>query len=381
MTEDKKMNSIFIHRIFDTIASSILSVFVPIIIINYTGKIWLAILFLILSYSLAILIMSIFRKFIKKYPVLCIILHVIPLFVIQILLSFCELNLLIILILGVMNALQYAFYWTPLNTIFSYSSKSADVARFQMGELLGSIIFTLASGFILSSNWDSSLLIVCLSAFVFYFLSIIPLLINYKEIKKFTSKDIDFKVKDLLKTNKKYFIFYLFSGFNNHIFGTIIPIYLFINNLEFCSIAIILASTYVLSIFTNYIAKYLCCKRKAMLSVLIGTILTVLSYVVLFTVHIPVVLWICGTLVGIIFPFIDVPTFSKFIITIKKQKSVSSSMNLCVIFDSALKPFALSTFFLFASFPLLFGIGCASAVTALFISKTFLVKNKSHFKK
>ena len=176
--------AIFWHKFLKAIADSIIKLFIPLYILKVTNDIRLSIGYLSIYSLFVLFFMFILKKFIQKYGVLAIILHFLPIVATQSILSFCEINIWIIIACAGLMALTQALYSIPLNLIFSLLDKKTNVAKFQVATNIGKLVFTLLSGFVLSSEIKNSFLLLSIASSFVYVLCVIPILFAYKPLKE-----------------------------------------------------------------------------------------------------------------------------------------------------------------------------------------------------
>lgn len=308
-----KDNLIFLHKFLKAIADSIIQVFIPLFILKQTGELWLSITYLAV-YSLFVFInISILKKLIQSRTVLCIIFHFIPIIASQCLLSFLSINIFVVLGCALLMSVAQALYSVPINLVFAFSDSSTNVAKFQIGTNFAKLLFILISGFIISTSSSSVALLSIISS-LFYIACVVPILFAYNELKNnyntTIQKDKVERVKK--KIDKRFVLFHIGFGCFQATIDYIIPLYLFINNLSFQAVTIIMALVELMRILSNYIAKYLVKINKQRLSCIISCSIFLVSLICLVTFKIPVLLYICTCLCSISFPLTFVPMFKKY---------------------------------------------------------------------
>ena len=162
-----KDNLIFIHKLLKAIADAIIIVFIPLYILKTTNDIRLSMAYLIIYSLFVIFFMLVLKKLIQKYGVICIMLHFIPIIATEAILSFVEINIWSIVICASLMGLAQALYSVPLNLIFTFGDKKTNVGKFMIASNIGKLVFTLASGLILSYVKDS-FMILSIASSVFY---------------------------------------------------------------------------------------------------------------------------------------------------------------------------------------------------------------------
>lgn len=308
-----KDNLIFLHKFLKAIADSIIQVFIPLFILKQTGELWLSITYLAV-YSLFVFInISLLKKLIQSRTVLCIIFHFIPIIISQCLLSFLSINVFVVLGCALLMSVAQALYSVPINLVFAFSDSSTNVAKFQIGTNFAKLLFILISGFIISTS-SSSVALLSIVSSVFYIACVVPILFAYNELKNNYNAAIQKdKAADMKKkVDKKFVLFHIGFGCFQATIDYIIPLFLFINNLSFQAVTIIMALVELMRILSNYIAKYLVKINKQRLSCIISCSIFLVSLICLVTFKIPVLLYICTCLCSISFPLTFVPMFKKY---------------------------------------------------------------------
>ena len=365
---DKAGNAIFVHRIIYGIASAAIKVFIPIIIYSQTNNILLAMLFAMLQYIMGGLLTILLRKFLVNKQAFSMIISILPLLIIQFVLAFCQFDIYIILLLAFLSGISNPLYYIPLNVHFALQDKKHNVAKFQMGAILGKIAFVILSGYILGSTLTNSVVIVSLIAFAVFLISLIPLLINYKSFKKeflqLPNQPLSLAHNQLKQQN----LFHAFLGIFTQALNDILPLYLFYFNLSIEAVSYVVALGEVLKIGTNYLARYLNSKHLNIINYAIGcTIIFVSSIIIMFTTS-EVLLFIVGILLGITFPFIFIPSFGNYCKIVTEKNIVADGMILRDFYVLFPRGILFLVYFIIPIFPVLFSLGALSAV-GMFVTK------------
>ena len=368
MSKLDKSTYVFMHKFFNAIADSIIKVFVPLIIFKLTGNIFFAFLYLGTKSLLSGLFNILFKKFIIKYGVIAIILHIFPAIATLFILTLCSLNFWLVLLLGFLQSLFQVLYSVPINIIFAMSDKKTNVAKLEIATNIGKFVFIILNGYILGSSLSSSLWIITSVGTLFYILSILPILYSFKMLKN--SYDIPTpKYKNVYGKKYKYFnLFHICFGIFQYVLDHILPLYLYINDLSMESISLILALIEVAKLIANYTAKYLISRKKGFLGCCICVALFITSSVMIIFVKLPIVLYVLSCVLGISFPLIFVPMFSCFCKCLKLNNDMNSEMlkrDVCVLTPRSL---FIGSYFLFNSFYGFFGIGIVVSLVMLISS-------------
>ncbi len=372
-----KTNLIFIHKLLKAFADSMLSFFIPLIVLKESGEVSYMLLYLILHYSLIMILNLVLKKFLQKYGIVAMILHIVPIIVLQFVVSLCPMTIWITILVSVLSAFYKALYSVPLNLLFVFSDKDANVAKFQIATNIGKIIFIVISGYVLGSNTLNSTLILTIVGTVFYIFSIIPILYGYKLLKE-TYNEIAKKPET---SNKKgYLLFNIFhiafSLFQLTI-DTILPIYLFMNNLTFETVSIIIAGIEICKIFSNLFAKFLQKKGLSIASVVISVSVFVITTILIITIKIPVILYICSCLISVSFPLIFVPCFNAFCKKVTEDSNQFDGMLYRDVYIFLPRPFLFLPYLIYPNFIVQFIIGIACSIT-MGVSAARILKKKNN---
>lgn len=301
-----KDNLIFIHKLLKAIADAIIIVFIPLYILKETNDIRLAMAYLVIYSLFVIFFMFVLKKLIQKYGVLCIMLHFIPIIICEAILSFSEINITTIIICASLMGLQQALYSIPLNLIFAFGDKKNNVGKFMIASNIGKLIFTLASGLILS-NVENSFMFLSIASSVFYVICVFPIIFAYKDLKeRYNSID---KTKKPVSLDKWFILFHITFGLFQPIMDNVVPLYLYINDLSFQAVAIFIVLIEFLKIIVNFISQLLVRKNKSIICVIISFILFMVSVIVIIFVKNSIVLYIFSTICALSFPLTFVPMF------------------------------------------------------------------------
>lgn len=372
-----KDNLIFMHKLLKAIADAIIIVFIPLYILKETNDIRLAMAYLIIYSLFVILFMFVLKKLIQKYGVLCIMLHFIPIIATEAILSFSEINITTIIICAGLMGLQQALYSIPLNLIFAFGDKKNNVGKFMIASNIGKLIFTLASGLILS-NVENSFMFLSIASSVFYIICIFPIIFAYKDLKnRYNSIDKD---KKPIRLDWWFVIFHITFGLFQPIMDNVVPLYLYINNLSFQAVAIFIVLIEFLKIIVNYISQLLVRKNKSIICVIISFILFMSSVIVILFVKNSIVLYIFSTICALSFPLTFVPMFGLYCEYLKVNNNVFIGMTErdFEIFSLRAPMYALS-YIGFGLYPvLILGLGI---VPIMFLSQYKLINKKKEYTK
>ena len=318
-----KDNLIFIHKLLKAIADAIIIVFIPLYILKSTNDITLSIDYLILFSIFVIAFMFILKKVIQKFGVIAILLHFIPIIITEGILSFFEINFYTVLLAAMMMGLAQALYSIPLNLIFTFSDKKTNVGKFMIASNIGKLVFMLASGLILA-NVDNSFMFLSIASTVFYISCVFPIIFAYKDLKN-RYNDID-KNGARPQIDLLFVLFHITFGLFQPIMDNVVPLYLYVNDLSFQSVTIIIVLIEFFKIIVNYISQLLVKKNRSIICVTLSFILFMSSIITIIFSKDPVVLYIFSTLCAVSFPLTFVPMFGLYCNYLKKKNDVFNGM-------------------------------------------------------
>lgn len=317
----EKGNLIFIHKLLKSIADSIIIVFIPLYVLKTTGDIRLSMAYLIIFSLFVMLFMFILKKIIQKYGVLSMILHFIPIIITEYILSFAPINIGIIILSAGLMGLSQALYSIPVNLVFTFGDKKTNVGLFMIAQNVGKILFTLASGLILSSDITNSFLILSIASSIFYIGSIFPILFAYKELKEnYDNNEINHETK--IKINYWFIIYHICFGLFQPIMDNVVPLYLYINDLSFQSVTIFIVLVEFLKVIANTISQIMVRKNKSIILVIISFILFFSSIIAIIFVKNNIALYVLSCIASVSFPFTFVPMFGLYCNYLKEKNNV-----------------------------------------------------------
>lgn len=315
---------IFIFKTIKAIADCLISVFIPIYILKATQNAMLAVLYLVI-WSLAVVVLNLaLKKILQKHSILCVILHVVPVILSQALLNLTNINLAIVVLIGVLMGSAQTLYSVPQNLIFAYTDRKTNVRKLEISTNLGKFIFIIISGFLLAKV-ESSFLVLSIIATILYIISFIPLTTLSKILKNKITESYSLTISTQ-KLPIHFKIFHVGMGAYQGFVSHFLPVFLFMNNLSFEAVAIVMALVELVKLFMNYIAKFIYFKDKFRIIQTITYMVFVVSIVVLLTNKVPAVLFIISCVLEAIFPLFFVPMFGSFCNYVKKENMVAEEM-------------------------------------------------------
>ena len=351
-------NRIFLHKVFKAIADSIIKIFIPLYILKTTGSINLSIIYISI-YSFFVFIFQIaLKRLYQKHNILCIIIHCIPIIATQLMLSFCQINVTICIISALLMSISQVLYSVPINTIFALNDKKTNVAKFEIATNTGKIIFTIISGLLLA-RLPNSFIFLSGVATMIYILSIIPIA-KFNTQNRVTTSTIPTDYS----CNYFFRLYHIsFSLFQTTI-DTLIPIYLYVNNLSFEAITTVIALVELFKIIANIIAKKLVSLKLLKLSCIISFVIFITSLTFILIFKNATLLYIFSSIIAISFPLSFVPLFYIFCKQSKTKADTISDMALRDIDIFAPRGLYYLTFFL-GGFTTPIMLGFASGISML----------------
>lgn len=280
MKSDKNSTNIFWHRIFKSFADAMIKVFIPFLIFKETGNMYLSILYCLISYCITGILFIVLKKFITRFPVLCIIIQIVPLLAIQFLIS--NLNIATIIIIAVLDAIATTLYFGGLNLIFGLSDEKINTAKFDSGEHIGRIFFIALSATLLGEV-KNSLTFITIFAGIMYVLSAIPLLLRYKDLTKDIHITSNTNKKEVIKNTKNYNIYHTCFGVLHIFLSIFLPLYLYLKGLSFTVTGLLMVFQEVLYIAGAYTAKqFLKIKKEKLFLIIDSVAIGICAFVIIF---------------------------------------------------------------------------------------------------
>lgn len=355
-----RTNLIFCHKLIKAIADSMVKVFIPLIILKNGGSLWLSMIYLVSYYFLCGIFNVVLKKFLQKYGVIAMILHAVPLIILQFLLT-AKISWWLCLIIAVFAAMGQVLYSVPLNILFAFTDKEVNVAKFQIATNVGKLIFTIASGFIIGSSFKDSILVLSIVGTVLYLLSAVPIVYGYNLLK---SNYNEIALHPPVVDKKSYKIFNVYHGafsICQSVLDVVVPLYLFVENLTFEAVAIVMAAIEVCKIAANLFAKFLIKKNKSAISICFSAVLLVIGSVLMLTIKNAVVLYVCSCVIAVSFPLMFVPMFSCFVKKLTKENNRFDGMSYRDVYIMFSKEIMFVPYFVIPSLIGQFVVGMISA--------------------
>ena len=316
---------ILIHRIIKGIADASIKIFIPLLILQKTADWNLTFLYLIVAFGLTSVFFFGLKKFIQKFKLLSIILHIVPIIIGNILLM-VEMNIWIILILAVMDALSTTLYHGALNLMFVYLDKdNPNTAKFEAGAYIGKIIFALVSAYLLGSVAQSEVFIIVFSI-VAYIACIIPICIGQKSINENMGQAPKLNFKEVVKDNRVFSVIHFATGITSFLVDDFVPVYIYQNGASFTKVGILLAMQYAISLAGIYFAQLLIKKKKNVALIILTTILEFAALACILITLNSTVLYVASITLTLVHNMFHILIFGKFSIDQEKKGYYQDSM-------------------------------------------------------
>ena len=234
----------------------------------------------------------------------------------------------------------------------------------------------MLSGYVLGSSITNSLLIVSIVSSLIYICSIIPLLVNYGNFKQIYCIPTSGESVKNKKTYKLFNLYHIQFGIFQTIIDVVIPLYLFINNLTFQSITIIIALVEVCKMGAYVIAKHFEKKNLSVLSIIISIFIAIISlFLMLFTKNV-IVLYITSCCLGISFPLLFSPMFALFVNKVKQGDNQYDGMTYRDIYIFSFRNVIYLPYFVMPNFIVQFILGIVCSCSLGLTSAKLIKQNK-----
>ena len=352
----KNSTALALNRTFKSIADSTIKVFVPILIYKNTGSLVYAFLFMALSSFVNSLTYTLLKRFLKKHSALAISIH--PIFIIAIeLLLLTNMNISIVIVVGILEGVQTAFYYS-IKYLYGFMDKTNNVAKFEIGQYVGKIVFVILSALFLDNIKESLIFIIAFSS-LFYVLSSVVILIRIKDIKAIQINN-NLSYKQIQKDNKYWNVFHIFNGIIHLFMNSVLPLYLYVYDLSFTKIGIVLVLQYLLNILANYLSMLFAKKGHGKINIFVGSILGFLSMIFIITIKNSLVIYIFSVVSSFAFTMLFSYMFSIYVNDQKQKNYFEDSIFYRDAWQTLSRSVFCSTYIFFPSFILIFVIGIVS---------------------
>ena len=352
----KNSTALALNRIFKAIADSAIKVFIPILIYKNTGSLAYAFLYLALSSFVNALCYVVLKNFLKKHAALAVSLHALFIIAIEFLLLI-KMNIWLVILISVLEGVLCAFYYS-LKYLYGFMDKTNNVAKFEVGQYIGKIVFVIASALFLD-NVKNSLVFIVIFSSIFYLLSSIVLLVKIKDIKAIAiNKKLDFI--QIQKDNKKWNIFHIFNGIIHLFMSSVLPLYLYIQDLSYTKVGIVLVLQYLLNILANYLSMFLGRKGKGIINIIAGSTLGFVSMIIMITIKNSLVIYIMSLVSSFGFTMLFTYMFAQYVADQKQKGYFEDSVFYRDAWQTFSRSIFCSVYLVIPSFLVIFIIGIVS---------------------
>ena len=371
----KSSTHLMIHRLIKSIADSIIKVFMPILIFQQTGDLTLCFVYFLASFALTSLFFFFGRKIVQKAPIIFIIVSIFLIISLNLMLLL-KLNIWIILLISLIEALYSVLYYGSINMIFGLLDKNANTAKFESGEYIGKVIFTILSAYILG-NIQNSLLFVILTSVFLYILCFIPLFIKFKEIQGKIKVLPKQSQKAIFKDIKKFNIYHVIYGLVNFSITYFLPFYFYVNGLSFSSTGYLIALQNICSLTTRFSSNFIEKKKLTKYFVFISALLMIPAFFVIIFVNNIVACYISSLVLTLASNFIYIVIYRRYVLDQTKKNYFHDSVFYRDVFMNLRRTISPAIFLMAPFYPVIFGISIASSVAIMFSSRSCL-KQTNH---
>lgn len=356
-----KTNHLLLHRLLKGIADCAIKLFIPILIYNATSNIMLCFTYIIIDHFVAALCFGALKRIIQKQPLACLIISILPLIACELMLLLMQIDIGLIIGIAVLDAVYSSLYYGALNLTFANIDDNTNTAKFESGQHIGKIIFTILSAYLLG-NLQNSFLFVVLFSVGLYLLSMIPIIIiriKDKDKKRVIPK---FDIKQVLSDTKEFNIYHIFTGIFSFICEFVLPLYLYINGLSLTVVGIFMALQYSVNILANYVVKFLQNKNKTKFIVISSSIIQFISLTCIIFFNNNIVIYIFNLLITFSYQMLFVSLFGLFVKDQKQNNMFYHSLFYRDIIQNAARTMSGCMYLIFPSFTVMFGLGLVSSI-------------------
>lgn len=173
------------YKVISNVATKLVGAFIPVIILEATGSVWLACISVAGQYLVRMICSICFKKYYEKYPQIVLLVRLVPVVLYTLSIYLIDSNLWLGVIgVVVFYGINESFKNMPIEILFNYASakeegdNSLGVTR--LLEQVGIVIALVVGGLILDVNKN----IILVISIVLYLVSVVPLVIYYVKSRK-----------------------------------------------------------------------------------------------------------------------------------------------------------------------------------------------------
>ncbi len=322
---------LYLHRVLNEFADSLIKVFVPVVIYDRTSSITAVIWFVLGYYILQSFLNLTLRKVLVRRPLPVIVLRLLPVLILQFLLisDFSRLDInLYIAALAIATAFSNCLYWLPLNSLFTMlagEKTGVKTGRFTAASRIGNMLAPILSGFLIGSFGIFSSVVL---AIVCYFLSIVVLVLLSSHVKSFVSEQ-EVRRESRLEPIKPTFALFVMLYFMVGIFDTaemFWSLYIYSVSARFVIVGLATGLIKLGVILANLITGTLTDAGRWYIPAVAALI--IFGVLWLARVSVTDIYWMCliSIATGFVKPFFLVPAFSKFICFVRRSGQVDDML-------------------------------------------------------
>ena len=330
----KPIYYLYLHRVLNEFADSLIKVFVPVVIYDKTASITAVIWFVLSYYILQSLLNLILRKVLVRSPLSVIVLRLVPVLLLQFLLisDFTQLGIhFYIAALAIVTAFSNCLYWLPLNSLFTMlaaEKTGSKTGQFRAASRVGNMLAPILSGFLIGSFGIASSATLAMLCYILSITALMPLAAHVRSFaseqsKTDSSQSLD--SKPIKSTLALFVVLYFIVGIFDtaEMFWSLL-IYSVSAKYIFVGLATALIKLGV--ILANLLTGYLTDAGKWFVPAVVSLILFGILW--LTRVYVTDIYWMCLISIagGFVKPFFLVPTFSKFISFVRHSDRVEDML-------------------------------------------------------
>lgn len=316
MAKFKNSTYIFTHRLIKGFADAVVKLFIPLLIFQATNNMMLSLLYCIISYGVAGILFFALKKFITRFPILCIIIQIVPLLAVQFLIN--NITIFSIIAIAVIDAISLTLYYGGLNLLFGLHDETTNTAKFESAEHFGKIFF-ITLGAIVLGEIHNSLLLVTIFASVMYIISVIPLIANYKVLTKNVYIVSNSKPAEILKDTMPFNLYHICCAALNFFATTFLPLYLFSQGLSFTTTGSILVLQEIMFVGGAYASKLFTKIKQEKLFIILSSVIIGICIILIWLLSNTIVIYILTLVISFFFQGIFVLMLQLYIVDQKKK--------------------------------------------------------------
>lgn len=375
----KPADAVNLHSFFNGIGGSIIGIFVPVLIMMYIGDLNCVAWYMLVHFLAANATMLLLNKLCYRYPIIALIIHMVPLLLSPILLSLLPFTFGLSVLLGALGGIVHGMYYITTDNLQIKSHHKINLAKFDACCNLGHFVFAIMSAFILGSALENSLVLTCILAIIMYLCSIVPLILVQKEMN---TMNVTSHIQTKTPKNKYYtysFIFVGFFGVGTAIQSIVLPVYMFDLGASIELVGITFGLIYLVDIVVDFLGRHLRLKNKHHLGLIIYSVIFTLSMIGIFVLpNTDIILMIISTLCSLVYLLCYICMNGELMSRIKADHCEEDALPKINSLYNAQRIIMVLLFFIFPSYTTIFIFGIVCAVLSLvfgLLSMKYRAKN------